>query len=192
MIRSKVKDVKTNHIRPWYHPDRVLIGFQVVCKAHFTGSIAEHGSSYRYRLGCRCYECRRWRRDAERVWDKAHGNKERKTRRYFEENPLPEFYPFIPKGLDVIADSIDGMELLIEVNKSVPKEIPEYAREDICQELLVAILSGEIERNLLADRAIIKGFISKTFKSISTWDLSLDAPLYGDDDRTLLDIIPEV
>lgn len=103
-------------------------------------------------------------------------------------NPLPEYYPFISGELQ------NEHELVLLVNEAVPKELPEMNREDICQDLLVALLEHQIEVCDL--KSAVPEFIKREIKQFPTKYrpyLSLDAkPPWGDEDSpTLAEIISE-
>lgn len=92
--------------------------------------------------------------------------------------PLTLFYPFAvhdPGRPD------EGFELTKLVNSVVPKHLPADRRADICQDLIVAILTGEISRESVKDS--VRSFTSKIMKLHPTkyGDVSMDA-LIGDDD----------
>lgn len=81
-------------------------------------------------------------------------------------------------------------ELLRLINEAVPRSIPEDRRADICQELAISILIGDIETPDLP--SAWEGAFRKVYKMHpTTWGpLSLDAPM-GDSDLTLLDTLSE-
>lgn len=81
-------------------------------------------------------------------------------------------------------------DLMVEVNNAVPKYLPSHLRADICQDLIVAILAGDIERSAL--RGSVKDYSRKVLKMhpLKYGDLSLDAPLPGSEGgRTLHDTL---
>jgi transposase-like protein len=82
-------------------------------------------------------------------------------------------------------------ELLRAISAAVPQEIPHDRRADICQELAVSILTGDIETSDLPV-AFNKAF-HKVYKLHPTmWGpLSLDAPMPGTDDLFRIDTISE-
>lgn len=78
--------------------------------------------------------------------------------------------------------------LLKKVNAAVPTWLPPDRRADICQDLLVAILCGDIEEELLEMSA--KDFIRRVIRQHPTQfgDLSLDQKI-GDTDLRIMDSI---
>lgn len=92
------------------------------------------------------------------------------------------FYPYL------IYEPNKENDLLFAVNNAVPKSVPEQLRADICQDLIVAVLSGEMDRSELEDQASV--YIKKVMKMfpMKYGPLSLDAPMPGaeiGDRRTL-------
>ncbi len=101
---------------------------------------------------------------------------------------ITEYYPYI-KG-----PVLDDHALLVAVDKLVPKGYNDDTRADICQDMIVAILTGETTlENMAADKAkYVKGFF-KQFPS-KYGPLSLDAPIiWGNDvsDMTIGDTIAQ-
>lgn len=83
-------------------------------------------------------------------------------------------------------------EMLRNISAAVPMEIHHDRRADICQELALAILVGDIEAREL--NTVWKKKFGEVYKLHPTMfgPLSLDAPLGGDlDDLKLLDLIPD-
>lgn len=106
-----------------------------------------------------------------------------------ERSIAPRFYPYIVHDAD---RPDDGTELIKLVNSAVPANLPDQWRADVCQELIIGILSGDISKGQVHDHVQKK--IGQVFKMHSTkfeggmLKLSTDAPMSEDDDRTLLDI----
>lgn len=92
-------------------------------------------------------------------------------------------YPFLPQKV------LPQHELLRLINDAVPREIPEDRRADICQELALAILIGDVETTKLATSW--QQMFHKVYKMHPTvWaPLSLDAPIPGTDDLRLIDTL---
>ena len=86
---------------------------------------------------------------------------------------IPDLYPYLPEGITLSDDE----ELLVTVEQMVPKNIPEQIRGDLCQDLIVGILSGEIKAENLANE--ISRYVKSTFKRypMKYCTLSLDLPL---------------
>ncbi len=100
--------------------------------------------------------------------------------------PLPTFYPFISSKVT------EEHDLLLVVHNAVPKGLPAYHRDDICQDLLVAILDGSIRLENLPDE--VSRFIKQAYKKFPTkyGPMSLEQPLTKDsDDFTLGDTLHE-
>ena len=96
------------------------------------------------------------------------------------------FYPFLmhdPKDTD-------GGDLVVRVNNAVPKGLPEQIRADICQDIIVAILSGELSESELDSGGDIRPFITAGRKLFADkWKhVSLDAPMFGDSSTTMHDV----
>lgn len=91
---------------------------------------------------------------------------------------ISEHWPHIPD------DSLEGAEMLKSVDEVVPKEMCKELREEICQDIIVDLLKGEITESDLKDRNKMKYYIRSNFKKFPRHNyatLSLDAPL-GDSD----------
>lgn len=87
--------------------------------------------------------------------------------------------------------SDDGRALLLSVNAVVSKWLPDHARADICQDLLLSLLEGDIRIHELTQstRAVIK----KHFTSnLDRRTISLDSPRGHDgmEPLKLQDLIP--
>lgn len=102
-------------------------------------------------------------------------------KRMFEVAPISEFYPYISRNLT------REEQLLGEVNNAVPKHL--YCRADVCQDLLLALLSAEITLDGLKEHVPI--FIRKHQKMFNTHMVSLDQKVRsdGESESSLLDLI---
>lgn len=60
----------------------------------------------------------------------------------------------------------DGFDLVARVNRAVPRSLPEDIRADICQDIIVAVLSGELTESDLAEG--IKRFIGTGRRELAT------------------------
>lgn len=124
---------------------------------------------------------------AARVIDRDVSTHRKSADRMLARRPLEGFaYPFLahrPKEGDA------ERRLVVDVNNAVPKHLPDWLRADICQDLIVAILSGEIRRDEL--QGSIKEYAAKVFKAhpIKYGPLSLDHPIFDDGNTTLADTI---
>lgn len=100
-------------------------------------------------------------------------------------DPLAEVWPFM---LTAPAATESGATLVTLVDAIVPKTLPELVRQEVCQDLLLAVLEGEVTPDQL--RGSIGQYIAEVFRRypIKYGPLSLDAPAPwgGDDDRSLL------
>lgn len=98
----------------------------------------------------------------------------------------PLFYPYL---IHKPHERNTEYELMLEVNRAVPAHLPDWLRADICQDLLVAVLAGEIPRDRIKEG--VKGFAREVFKMhpIKYGPLSLDAPLSDESDSTFLDVL---
>lgn len=97
------------------------------------------------------------------------------------------FYPYIVHNP---ARKKDGEDLVLAVNNAVPASWPEWLRADVCQDLVVAVLSGELSKDEL-HRENVHKFSRAVFKMhpIKYGPLSLDAVLSTDDGRTVSDVM---
>jgi hypothetical protein len=88
--------------------------------------------------------------------------------------PITEFYPYIS------ATPTDDHALIIAVDSLVPKGLADHTRADICQDMIVSVLSGDVLLENLRDA--VPKFIKQYFKqSPSKYNhLSLDHPVPGD------------
>ena len=115
-----------------------------------------------------------------------------KTREYAGD-PVPETYPFIENWDSFSQLESEGKELLLEVNKIVPKGVEENVRRDVCQDILLAILSGEYSLDDF-DIQLTDKFIKMAYRMApSQYMYSLDQPLpwRHESDKNLVDILSE-
>ncbi len=95
------------------------------------------------------------------------------------------FYPYLAyrPGLN------DQAALVLDVHNAVPRALPEWIRADVCQDLIVAILAGEIQRSEL--KGSVRGYASKVLKMhpLKYGPLSLDAPIFDGEGVTLIERI---
>lgn len=107
------------------------------------------------------------------VWSKRAWRRVSRARK--PRTPLAEYYPYI-----TTAPTSDH-ELLLAVESIIPKTLPHEVRADVCQDMIVSILTGEITLDNLRDR---RGeYIKSIFKQMPSryGHLSLDAPMiFGD------------
>lgn len=132
-----------------------------------------HNNPGWYFSGVRLPEISEYRIRSDRYW-RAPAKKDRQPREY-----ITEFYPYI-KG-----EPTDDHALLLAVEQLVPKTLSNDVRGDICQDMLVAILTGEVTLDNLRDerpkhlKRLLKGH------PLKYGHLSLDAPVGYGDERTL-------
>lgn len=93
------------------------------------------------------------------------------SRRRSRPAPLTEFWPYIT------GSPTDEHDLLLAVDGLVPRFFPNDVRSDICQEMIVAILSGDTTLENLRDGRV--NYINELLKQMPSkyGHLSLDAPL---------------
>lgn len=105
-----------------------------------------------------------------------------------ETGAKPLYYPYLahdPKS--------DGNDLVLLANKVVPHTLPHDIRADVCQELIVSILSGEITRDQAHDH--VQKHIGRVFRSVDfkygggNLMVPMAAKIRDGDDRTLGDMI---
>lgn len=80
--------------------------------------------------------------------------------------------------------------LIRAVNEAVPRTLPDGIRADVCQEIVVSVLTGEIPEVQIA--STVRAHLKKHFKQFPTKAygvLSLDAPIYSDRDLRLVDTL---
>lgn len=104
---------------------------------------------------------------AWRINENTEGH--RKARRPIAANVWP-FITNVPARSD---------DFLLEVDACVPKSLPEQVRQDVCQDLIVSVLSGEI--SLLELQGSVKRHVQEVFKQhpMKYGPLSLDQPAPG-------------
>jgi hypothetical protein len=98
--------------------------------------------------------------------------------------PVSEFYPYIT------SEPNEEHQFLLEIDSLVPKGLPNEMRSDVCQDMIVAVLSGQTTiENLKDSRA---QYIKQFYKQfpVKYGHLSLDAPLkVGETETTIADLI---
>lgn len=92
---------------------------------------------------------------------------------------LTEFYPYIS------VTPTEDHELLLAVDRIVPKGLNPDTRADVCQDMIVAILSGEVSlENMAGERPKYMKQFFKMFPA-KYGHLSLDMPIFEDSKKTL-------
>lgn len=98
--------------------------------------------------------------------------------------PVPNFWPFAVRQAPTEHEMLNAIDRLT-------RGIPEQWRQDICQDLVVSVLAGDVTLDNLADA--LPEHIRGVFKAhpMKYGDISIDhpAPWAGDDDRTLADVL---
>lgn len=82
------------------------------------------------------------------------------------------FYPFS-------CPAIQDDDMVMTINKLVRRSLPEQMRADVCQEIVVAILEGELTIEKL-DQETVNKFVKKEYKNRG-YDLSLDSLRFSGD-----------
>lgn len=87
-----------------------------------------------------------------------------------QHNVRETMYPFI------LGPQRNGAELLLAVNEAVPRSLPEQVRAEVCQDIIVAILSGEMDLGDIRKKA--SEYTRKVFRLFPDryGPLSLDEP----------------
>lgn len=103
-----------------------------------------------------------------------------------DETEIALYWPFIPTGT---AEEMEGVDLLRAVEAAVPRGIPFQIRDDLCQDLVVALLTGEVTLGNITDA--LPSFVKKTFKQypMKYGPLSLDKPFGPDSAFSLGDLL---
>lgn len=125
-------------------------------------------------------ECAPWRKSLH----PDAGNYVRKERGIPESKQL--FYPYLAHDA---SKPDEGRDLVRLVNDAVPSYWPDYVRADACQELIVSVLSGEIDKEDVRD--IAEEYVREVYRMHPTkyGPESLDAPFGDGDSRTLYDVV---
>lgn len=82
-----------------------------------------------------------------------------------------------------------AVDLMAEIDRVVPRSLPEFARGDICQDLMVALLEGSLKLSDLAKGA--KSYLTEYRKMFPDkfGPLSIDAPIPGTEGFTIADTL---
>lgn len=98
---------------------------------------------------------------------------ERQRRKIERSESLTEFYPYLKT-------ETPGTELIVKVNSMVPRDIPKQFRSDICQELLMAVIGGDISVEQVP--AVIKKYAREVYRQCRMPDRFISLDLNGDID----------
>jgi hypothetical protein len=103
-------------------------------------------------------------------WSKRPWRRVAPSRVPADDVEIPSFWPFLT------SEPADEHTLLIAVDRAVPKNLPESVRQDVCQDLIVAVLSGETTLEDLQDS--LGSYIKSVFRRfpVKYGPLSLDSP----------------
>lgn len=89
-------------------------------------------------------------------------------------------YPF------VLSPDIEGYALIKAVTAAVDRShVPEHIRQDVCQDLIVAVLSGEMDLSQVSGEA--RKFVNKHYQEYANKfrDASLNLPVFGSKDPAI-------
>lgn len=90
-------------------------------------------------------------------------------------------YPYIKGPLR------EEHSLLVAVDAVVPKSLPYEVRGDVCQELILAVLAGDVNLEQLPEAVPL--YIKQHYRSYGGGMLSLEAPRYGRDGEPLAPLV---
>lgn len=104
------------------------------------------------------------------------------------QNPLPEFWPFLAS---TAPKESTGEDLLVRLNRLIPKHFGEEVRRELGQELCVAVLTGEVAEDEIPSR--LGYFLKLAYRGLpSKFMVSLDGPRSSDDERSLADMVEDL
>lgn len=83
----------------------------------------------------------------------------------------------------------DDYALLKRVNDAVPRYLSEHVRADVCQEIIIDVISGDLVVEQIPSR--LKEYLRRAYEFIPSkfGPLSLDAPLFDSDGYSLKDTL---
>lgn len=119
-----------------------------------------------------------------RPWQTPEWYEQRKPKRELF-SPCVEFYPYLT------AQPTEEHDLIMTVDSLVPKNLPNQTRADVCQDMIVAVLSGEVTVGNLKDAT--SKYVKQFFKMFPPkyGHLSLDHPFRPGDSRTLGEMLAD-
>lgn len=103
------------------------------------------------------------------------------------DTPVNPSWPFVT---ETRTPDIEGMDVLTAVDALIPKGLPNQLREDVCQDVVLAVLTGEVDLDALREPGA--PWLKDIFKRYRTkyGTVSLDAPPPWDKNgRTLLETL---
>lgn len=100
---------------------------------------------------------------------------------------------FRGRGLPMVWPFAQEDPLVAEINAAVPKTLNELLRQEVCQDMALGVLCGEIQRDGLRDPALISELIRAVYRRYpdTLYTRSLDQPISATDDRTLAQTISD-
>lgn len=101
----------------------------------------------------------------------------------------PRLEPILTTWPFVRSFDNDDYALLKAVNEIVPRSIPEHVRADVCQDILMDIVSGKLALETVPHR--MKEYTRKAYGFMPSkfGPKSLDSFIFGDKGRTLADVL---
>lgn len=114
-------------------------------------------------------------REVQRAWQRANPGKVAEyLRRSRERQPVPPLALLYPYNFSAVAE---GAALIAKIIDLVPRTLPEAVRADVCQELALAVLSGEADPERLDEH--VAAAVRTQFRFLpSRWHVSLDDEEY--------------
>lgn len=149
-------------------------------------TVGRYAKLYRVPVLCPCGKDSRhngwcsWRylrSPARQAWIQSYHANRPKAAPKPKFQPLSVVWPF--RGDDALVERINGI---------VPKWLPEQARQEVCQDMAVALLSGSGEAELKTLCAQLTKQVYREYPQ--KWGpLSIDAPIRGTDGLTIKDTL---
>lgn len=152
------------------------------------GPVTDSGKYNREHLGSKnknisqyCFSC--WEYKTQIVVESRELRKRELLQKREELKPYDIAYPFKASGVTATH------HLLETVHHLVPDRLPREIRADVCQDLIVAVLVGDISIDNLKDQ--VPAYVKKVFKMfpIKYGHLSLDQVVSGTDGLTLMETL---
>lgn len=93
------------------------------------------------------------------------------------------------RGRPFVQRVVQPEELLLKISSLLPMSLPAHIRDDVRQEIVLAVLTGEIRYREIGSK--VREFISRVFKlhPARFGPVSLDAIVPGTDNLRLIDTI---
>jgi hypothetical protein len=125
-----------------------------------------------------CIDCCRARQLS--IWHER--GKFNRVRRSRASTRLSEFYPYR------VSAEADGAELVEAINRAVPRSLPEDLRADVCQQLALAVLAGDVDLEGIGEHVRLYTKRQRAFMP-NRYLHRLDDTLTADSNQTLLDTL---